>query len=90
MHDEKPSLCSVFLYLEIKHSLFQSKPNFSLIDLYRIEYDGKVQRYSDYWYFIMKKWLKFIPLILLVGYFITYDVVTQVESTHPSAQTSQQ
>ncbi|GAA06129.1 hypothetical protein PMSV_2277 [Photobacterium leiognathi subsp. mandapamensis svers.1.1.] len=38
----------------------------------------------------MKKWLKFIPLILLVGYFITYDVVTQVESTHPSAQTSQQ
>ena len=38
----------------------------------------------------MKKWFKFLPLILLVGYFITYDVVTQVESTTPSAQTSQQ
>ncbi len=90
MHYEKPSLCSVFLYLRSNTRTFRSKPNFSLIDLYQIEDGGKVQRYSDYWYFIMKKWLKFIPLILLVGYFITYDVVTQVESTHPSAQTSQQ
>lgn len=80
-----------FFYISISSTrTFPSKPNFSLIDLYQIEYGGKVQRYSDYWYFIMKKWLKFIPLILLVGYFITYDVVTQVESTHPSAQTSQQ
>ncbi|SMY16391.1 hypothetical protein PAQU9191_01622 [Photobacterium aquimaris] len=36
----------------------------------------------------MNKWIKFIPLILLIGYFITYDVFNQVSQPTPTEQTT--
>ncbi|WP_261817643.1 hypothetical protein [Vibrio gallicus] len=37
----------------------------------------------------MKSWLRFIPLILLVTYVITYDVVDQMNHMPQSQQTAQ-
>lgn len=38
----------------------------------------------------MKSWFKFIPLCLLVGYVVVYDVVDQYNHNQPAAQTTTQ
>ncbi|MCY9871421.1 hypothetical protein [Vibrio barjaei] len=37
----------------------------------------------------MKPWIKFIPLILLVTYFVTYDIMDQMGHDNPAQTTAQ-
>ncbi|MFC5077855.1 hypothetical protein VTH8203_02418 [Vibrio thalassae] len=37
----------------------------------------------------MKPWIKFIPLILLVSYFVTYDIMDQMGHDYPTQTTAQ-